>query len=299
MTVKYLVTGASGKLGQSVLHHLTETYQVAAGDIIAASRKPEALSEWAAKGLQTRLVDFDDSSSMEKAFAEAGRVLIISTDALDRPGHRLIQHKAAIAAAEKAGVQHLLYTSMPEPANSPLLFAPDHEGTEAAIKASTIPGWTILRNNWYFENVFMTAPSALASGHWYSAAAGGGIAHILRDDIGRAVAAALIAPGDAKTVYTLTGAKSFSHADIAALIGAASGKTISLVEVPLEGLVQGMVGAGLPEPLARVFASVDTMIGIGGLAKVTSDYKTLTGLEPQAFEAWVDSQAPAFKALVK
>jgi NAD(P)H dehydrogenase (quinone) len=299
MTVKYLVTGASGKLGKSVLHHLTETYHVPAGDIIAASRKPESLSEWAAKGIQTRLVDFDDSSSMEKAFAEAGRVLIISTDTLDRPGHRLIQHKAAIAAAEKAGVQHLLYTSMPEPANSPLLFAPDHEGTEAAIKASTIPGWTILRNNWYFENVFLSAPSALASGHWYSAAAGGGIAHILRDDIGRALAAALIAPTDAKTVYTLTGTKTYSHADIAALIGAAAGKTISLVEVPLEGLVQGMVGAGLPEPVARVYASIDTMIGIGGLAQVTSDYKTLTGREPQGFEAWVDSQAPAFKALVQ
>jgi NAD(P)H dehydrogenase (quinone) len=299
MTAKYLVTGASGKLGQSVLHHLTETYKVPAGDIIAASRKPEALSEWAAKGLKTLLVDFDDASSMEKAFAEAARVLIISTDALDRPGHRLVQHKAAIAAAEKAGVQHLLYTSMPEPANSPLLFAPDHEGTEAAIKASTIPGWTILRNNWYFENVFLSAGAALASGHWYSAAAGGGIAHILRDDIGRAVAAALIAPTNAKTVYTLTGTKTYSHADIAALIGAAAGKTISLVEVPLEGLVQGMVGAGLPEPVARVYASIDTMIGIGGLAQVTSDYKTLTGSEPQGFEAWVESQAPAFKALVQ
>ena len=299
MTAKYLVTGASGKLGQSVLHHLTETYHVAAGDIIAASRKPEALSEWAAKGLKTLVVDFDDTASMEKAFAEAGRVLIISTDALDRPGHRLLQHKAAIAAAEKAGVQHLLYTSMPEPANSPLLFAPDHEGTEAAIEASAIPGWTILRNNWYFENVFLSAGSARASGHWYSAAAGGGIAHLLRDDIGRAVAAALIAPTDAKTIYTLTGTKTYSHAEIVALIGAAAGKTISLVEVPVEGLVQGMVGAGLPEPLARVFASVDTMIGIGGLAKVTGDYKALTGLEPQGFEAWVDSQAPAFKALVQ
>jgi NAD(P)H dehydrogenase (quinone) len=299
MTAKYLVTGASGKLGQSVLRHLTETYKVSPGDIIAASRKPEALADWAAKGVQTRTVDFEDAASMEKAFAEAGRVLIISTDALDRPGHRLLQHKAAIAAAEKAGVQHLLYTSMPEPANSPLLFAPDHEGTEAAIKASTIPAWTVLRNNWYFENVFMSAGPALASGHWYSAATGGGVAHILRDDIGRAVAAALIAPTDAKTIYTLTGTKAYSHADIAALIGAAAGKTISVIEVPLEGLVQGMIGAGLPEPLARVFASVDTMIGIGGLAKVTGDYKTLTGLEPQGFEAWVDSQAAAFKALVK
>jgi NAD(P)H dehydrogenase (quinone) len=299
MTAKYLVTGASGKLGQSILHHLTETYHVVPGDIIAGSRKPEALSEWAAKGVQTRVVDFDDAASMENAFSEAARVLIISTDALDRPGRRLVQHKAAVAAAEKAGVQHLLYTSMPEPANSPLLFAPDHEGTEAAIKASTIPAWTILRNNWYFENVFLSASSALASGQWYSAAAGGRIAHILRDDIGRAIAAALIAPTEVKTVYTLTGTKAYSHADIAALIGAAAGKTISVVEVPVDGLVQGMMGAGLPEPLARVFASVDTMIGVGGLATVTADYKSLTGLQPQGFEAWVDGQAAAFKALVK
>ncbi len=298
MTAKYLVTGASGKLGQSVLHHLTETYKVAPADIVAASRKPEALAAWAAKGVETRAVDFDDAASMEKAFAGVGRVLIISTDSLDRPGHRLVQHKAAIAAAEKAGVQHLLYTSMPEPANSPLLFAPDHEGTEAAIKASSIPGWTILRNNWYFENVFLSAGAALASGHWYSAAAGGRIAHIARDDIGRATAAALIAPTDAKTIYTLTGADTFSHADIAALIGAAAGKEITVVEVPLEGLVQGMIGAGLPEPVARVFASIDTMIGVGGLAQVTSDYKTLTGLEPQAFEPWIESQADAFKGLL-
>ncbi|RKE79433.1 SDR family oxidoreductase [Rhizobium sp. AG855] len=298
MTAKYLVTGASGKLGQSVLHHLTETYKVAPADIVAASRKPAALATWADKGVQTRAVDFDDIASMEKAFEGVGRVLIISTDTLDRPGHRLIQHKAAIAAAEKAGVQHLLYTSMPEPANSPLLFAPDHEGTEAAIKASSIPGWTILRNNWYFENIFLSAGPALASGHWYSAAAGGRIAHIARDDIGRAAAAALIAPSDAKMIYTLTGANSYSHADIAALISAAAGKEIAVVEVPLEGLVQGMVGAGLPEPVARVYASIDTMVGVGGLAQVTTDYKTLTGLEPQAFEGWIKSQAGALKALI-
>ncbi|MDH4442546.1 MAG: SDR family oxidoreductase [Rhizobium sp.] len=298
MTAKYLVTGASGNLGQSVLRHLTETGKVAPSDIIAASRKPEALSDWAAKGVETCAVDFDDPASMESAFAQAERVLIISTDSLDRPGHRLVQHKAAIAAAEKAGVRHILYTSMPEPANSPLLFAPDHEGTESAISASAIPSWTILRNNWYFENVFLSVGPALASGNWYSAAAGGRIAHIARDDIGRALAAALIAPTDAKTVYTLTGTRTYSHAEIAELIGKAAGKAIAVVDVLLEGLVQGMVGAGLPEPVARVYASIDTMIGVGGLAEVTGDYKTLTGREPQAFEAWVESQAAAFKALV-
>lgn len=298
MTAKYLVTGASGQLGQRVVHHLLETSGVAAGDIIAASRKPEQLVELAAKGVLVRRVDFDDAASMEAAFAEAEKVLIISTDTLDRPGHRLVQHRAAVAAAEKAGVRHLLYTSMPEPLNSALLFAPDHEGTEAAIEASSIPAWTILRNNWYFENVMMSAGPALASGHWYSAAGDGKVAHISRDDIGRATAAALVAADKEKTVYTLTGSSSYSHREMASLISAAAGKEITVIDVPVEGLVQGMVGAGLPEPVARVFASIDTMVGNGGLAGITGDFKTLTGTEPQSFESWVESQAEAFKSMI-
>ncbi|MDQ0420811.1 NAD(P)H dehydrogenase (quinone) [Peteryoungia aggregata LMG 23059] len=298
MTAKYLVTGASGQLGQRVLHHLLATSGVAAGDVIAASRKPEQLADLAEKGVLVRRVDFDDAASMEAAFAEAEKVLIISTDSLDRPGHRLVQHRAAIASAEKAGVKHLLYTSMPEPANSPLLFAPDHEGTEAAIAASSIPAWTILRNNWYFENVMMSAGPALASGHWYSAAGNGKVAHIARDDIGRAIAAALVAATDAKVTYTLTGASSYTHAEMGALVSKASGKDIAVIDVPVEGLVQGMVGAGLPEPVARVFASIDTMVGSGGLSRITGDFKALTGVEPQSFETWVESQAGAFKSMI-
>jgi NAD(P)H dehydrogenase (quinone) len=298
MTAKYLVTGASGQLGQRVVHHLLETSGVAAGDIIAASRKPEQLVELTAKGVLVRRVDFDDAASMEAAFAEAEKVLIISTDTLDRPGHRLVQHRAAVAAAEKAGVRHLLYTSMPEPVNSALLFAPDHEGTEAAIEASSVPAWTILRNNWYFENVMMSAGPALASGHWYSAAGDGKVAHIARDDIGRAIAAALVAADKEKTVYTLTGSSSYSHREMASLISAAAGKEITVIDVPVEGLVQGMVGAGLPEPVARVFASIDTMVGNGGLAGITGDFKTLTGTEPQSFESWVKSQADSFKSMI-
>jgi NAD(P)H dehydrogenase (quinone) len=297
MTAKYLVTGASGQLGQRVLHHLLETSGVAAGDIIAASRKPDQLADLAAKGVQLRSVDFDDLASMEAAFAEAETVLIISTDSLDRPGHRLAQHCAAIAAAEKVGVKHLLYTSMPTPANSPLLFAPDHEGTESALQASSVPAWTILRNNWYFENIYMSVGPALASGNWYSAAGDGKVAHIARDDIAKATAAAMVKAGNAKTTYTLTGASHYSHREMATLVSKAAGKQIALVDVPLEGLVQGMVGAGLPEPLARVFASVDTMIGNGGLAKITGDFKALTGVEPMSFEAWLESQAPALKGM--
>jgi NAD(P)H dehydrogenase (quinone) len=88
---------------------------VPAGRIIATTRKPEALDDLAAQGVQVRRADFEDPASLVAAFSGAQRLLLISTDAVDRPGRRLAQHQAAVAAAVQAGVQHMVYTSMPRP----------------------------------------------------------------------------------------------------------------------------------------------------------------------------------------
>lgn len=292
-----LVTGAGGQLGRRVLHHLTETLKVPAGRIAAATRKPETLAAWADKGVIVRRADFDDRASLSAAFAGISRLLLISTDALDRPGHRLAQHRAAIAAAEAAGIGHVVYTSMPKPDNSAVVFAPDHAGTEAALAASSLPEWTVLRNNWYFENLLFALPSALGSGSWYSAAGEGRIAHIGRDDLARAAAAALAGAAKGKSTLTLTGAKSYSTAEIAALVARTTGRPLAMVPVPVEGLVQGMVAHGLPEPMARMFASFDTNTAQGGLADITGDYRILTGAEPQGFEDWLAANKATLAAL--
>src|SRR4051794_5918635 len=290
---KLLVTGASGHFGQRVLHHLLNTLKVPAGEIIATSRKPDGLSSWAAKGVTVRASDFDDSASLAAAFDGAQRLLLISTDALDRPGRRISQHKAAVDAAVKAGVQHLVYTSMPKPEGSPIPFAPDHGGTEAAVAASALPSWTVLRNHWYYENLLGSLPSVLASGHWYSAAGDGRIAHIARDDLARAAAVALARDFTGKTTLTLSGSTARTTAEIAALVSKAAGKPIQVIPVPLEGLVQGMIGAGLPEPLARVYASFDTNTAAGRVSETTGDFKALTGVDQLPFEQWLAANEPA------
>lgn len=288
-----LVTGASGHLGQRVIHHLLETLKVAPERIIATTRKPETLKDLAAKGIAVRAADFDDASSLRKAFADADRLLLISTDALDRPGHRLAQHQAAVAAAEQAGVAHVVYTSMPLPENSPLLIAPDHAGTEKALANSSLKGWTVLRNHWYFENLFMSVPSALAMGQWYSAAEQGQVAYIARDDLARAAAAALASDSTGKSTYTLSGAEAFTTEQIAQQVSQAVGKPLQVVHVPPAGLIQGMVSAGLPEPLAAVFASLDTNTAAGRVAEVTGDFQKLTGVAPQPFAQWLMANAAA------
>nr|WP_041757792.1 SDR family oxidoreductase [Bradyrhizobium sp. ORS 278] len=287
MSKSLLVTGAAGQLGRAVIRHLLTTLKVPATSIVATTRKPEQLQELAAQGVTVRAADFDDPQSLAAAFAGAQRMLLISTDRLDRPGYRAEQHGRAIAAAEQAGVEHVVYTSMPKPENSPLLISPDHALTEAALQNSQLAGWTVLRNHWYFENLLMSLPQILGSGRWFTADEGGGAADISRDDLARAAATVLAGDFTGQQRFTLSGAKALTKVEQAQIISAALGKPIEVVQVPLEGLIQGMVGAGLPRPLAEVFASFDTNTAQGRVAEVTRDYQMITGAAPQSFADWV------------
>lgn len=291
----YLVTGAAGHLGQATINHLLNTYKVPANKIIATTREPAQLKALADKGIHVRDANFDDEAHLVKAFTGAARLLLISTSAME-PGVRLKQHTNAVRAAEKAGVTHVVYTSMPNPVGSAILFAPDHVGTEKALAESKIKSWTVLRNNWYLENLLFSMPQALQSGTQYSAAGQGKIAHIARDDLARAAASLLSSMESGKSTYTLSGTKEYTTDEIAALVSKATGKPLKVVHVPVESLVQGMIGAGLPEGMARLFASFDEAISQGTLSGTAADFKKLTGTEPQGLEDWLNKNAGAFAA---
>ncbi|MBW8320848.1 MAG: NmrA family NAD(P)-binding protein [Rhizobium sp.] len=222
---KILVTGASGHLGRLVIQHLIESRKVSPSDIAGGSRDTARLADLAALGVETRRIDFDDKASLETAFSGIDKLLIVSTDELGTPGKRLAQHSAAVEAAKAAGVGRIFYTSMPQPEDSEITFKGDHLGTEQAIKASGL-AYTIFRNGWYMENLFMSLPQALASGHWYTAAGTGRIAHIAREDIARAIAAGLAKPAEGNVTYTLTGETAHTTEEIAALVRDVTGKPL-------------------------------------------------------------------------
>lgn len=297
MSNAILVTGASGHFGQLALRHLTQTLKIPANRIVAASRDPSKLSEWAGQGVSTRTLDFEKPETFATAFADVERALLISTDALDRPGRRLAQHQAAIQGMESAGVAHVVYLSGPNPVGAPLLLAADHASTEQALAASGLLGWTVLRNHWYFENLFHVLPSAIASGNWYAADGSKGSADIARDDLALAAATVVSSNDTGKHTYTLSGLQSLTKSEIAAAVSEAIGKPINVVQIPLEALVQGMTQAGLPEPMARVFASFDTNTEAGRVETVTDDFKRITGRDPQTLAAWLEQNKAALSAL--
>ena len=285
-----LVTGASGQLGRLAVEALIPQNP---GTIIAASRDPAKLADLAARGVETRRIDFDDVASMEAAFAGVDAVLLVSTDVIDAAGTRLRQQQAAVAAAKAAGVSQIVYTSMPKPEpGSAIIFAADHYGTELAVKASGL-GYTILRCSWYQENLERSLPGVLASGQWYTAAGDGKVSHVARADIAAVAAAALIA-APANQTLDVTSDEALTTAEIAALASEVFGKPINVVQVSDEALIAGIAAHGLPEPVARFIACFDTNTRLGGTAAPTDTVRRLTGRTPRTLRAHFEASRAVY-----
>ncbi|MDP3895348.1 MAG: NmrA family NAD(P)-binding protein [Mesorhizobium sp.] len=293
MSDTILVTGASGHLGQAIIGHLLDSQGVAPSRIVAGSRSPDKLAALADRGVKLARVDFDDPATLQAAFAGISIVLIVSTDALDGAGTRLRQHKAGIAAARAAGVGRIAYTSLPSPDTSKVSFAPDHLGSEAAIKATGLP-YLIFRNNWYQENLFMSLPQALKSGQWYTSAADGITAYVARDDIAAAIAAALANPPAESATYTLSGNDALTNDQVAALASEILGKPIQVVHLTDEQLAGGMKAAGVPEAYIPTFVSFDAAARTGGLATVTDDTEKLSGRNSKSLREFLEGNRAAF-----
>lgn len=282
-----LVTGASGQLGQLVLSHLKATN---GHKVIAATRDPSKLSD---SGFETRTADFDKPDTLKAAFEGVDRLLLISTDSIDEKGKRLRQHTAAITAAKAAGVKHIIYTSLPNPVpESALTLAPDHYGTEQAIIDSGLD-YTILRNNWYTQNLLGGLAQALSSGQWYTSTAGGKVAYVTREDCAATAAAVLLNPPAPRAIYELTGPEALSYADIARIATEVTGKPIDLIEISDEQLHGGLTQAGLPGFVADMLVSFEKAVRQNELSAVTDAVKTLTGHNPVSAR---DSLAQALKA---
>lgn len=272
-----LVTGASGHFGRKAVELLLEQN---AGPIIATTRDPAKLADLAARGVDVRAADFDDPSTLAAAFAGAERLLLVSTDTVDGTDRRLNQHRNAVAAAEAAGVRHVVYISAPAPYPTPEpSLISSHYGTEIALAASGLD-WTILRNNIYLEILLLGLPHAIETGQLFSATGTGGRSYVSRDDCVRTAVAALAGATSGRTILDVTGPEAVTQDEIAAIASELLGKTVQHIAVPAEGLRQGLLGAGLPPAMADGLVAFDVAASEGYHAIVTDTVERLTGRKP-------------------
>ncbi|WP_143467227.1 SDR family oxidoreductase [Lentzea kentuckyensis] len=266
-----VVTGATGHFGRLAVEALAQ--KVPAGQIVAAVRTPQKAADLAALGVQVRVADYDQPSTLAEAFAGADKVLLVSGSEV---GRRVPQHTAAVQAAKAAGVTHLVYTSILRADTSTISLAPEHKATEEAIRDSGIP-FTFLRNGWYTENYEQSVAQALATGAVLGSAGAGPIGGVPRADYAGAAVEVLTGTGHENKVYELAADEAWSYADLAEAIARISGKPVAYQDVPAEQHRSILLGAGLPEFVADMLVDADRAIAAGELASDSGDLRTLLG----------------------
>lgn len=269
--MKMLVTGATGKLGSKVVEILLET--VPANQLAVSVRNPEKAEGLRARGVDVRHGDFDQPETLDSTFAGIDRLLIISADGDNET--RIRQHTNAVAAAARAGVKFIAYTSIANAKESKNLLAPTHQATEEAIVKTGIP-YSFLRNNWYLENEISSIQGVMAGAPWVTSAGNGKVGWAIQQDYAEAAAAVLAGNGHESTIYELSG-KLMTQEELASAVGNVLGKEVAVQQVDDAAYSDIMKSVGVPEFLIPFLVGIQEGIREGTLEVESNDFEKLLG----------------------
>ena len=283
--MRIAVTGSAGQLGHLVIKNLKLKTSLA--NLLALVRNPEQTE---VLGVTAKAIDYSKPATLDSALSGVETLLLISSSEI---GQRAAQHANVIAAAKKAGVKRIVYTSVLHADTSVLSLAEEHRATEADLKSSGL-SYTILRNGWYTENYTGSVGAALANGAFFGSAGDGRISSATREDLADAAVAVLTTDGHVNATYELAGDTAWTLAELAAEISKQTGKDIPYRNLSESDYAAALEGAGLPKGLAAAFASYDVSASQGALY---GSERTLSELIGRPTTSLATSVERALKAL--
>lgn len=269
--MKLLVTGATGKFGTKVVETLLKT--VPANQLTVSVRNPEKAEQLRIRGIEVRQGDFDHPETLDTAFAGINRLLIISADGDNET--RIRQHSNAVAAAERAGVNFIAYTSVTNAQESKNLFAPTHKATEQAILKTGI-SYSFLRNNWYLENEIPSIQGVLAGAPWVTSAGNGKVGWAIQQDYAEAAATVLSGKGHENTIYELSG-KSLTQEEFVSVLGSVLDREVSVQHVDDATYASIMKNAEIPDFVISILVDIQKSIRESTLDFESNDFEKVLG----------------------
>ncbi|MCO4239717.1 NAD(P)H-binding protein [Pseudarthrobacter raffinosi] len=253
-----LVTGASGHLATAVLEHLAESGAPAVGGTRNPAGNPEL-----------RQLDFDDAGTLNM---EGVETLVLISAGTAEDDVVIDRHTNAIAAAERGGVQHIVYTSLAGEGDH-LGFALAHRWTERRLRNGNV-AWTVLRNGLYAELIgqLLTPREGVITAPFGR----GGVAAVARQDL--AEAASIVAQNPrlhSGRTYNLVGNRAITAQDVADELG------VTYRPGTMEDLRQSLDAAALLPFQPSMLLSIHSAAAHGFLEGTATDVARLLGREPR------------------
>jgi len=266
------LTGATGHLGRIVIDDLLAAGNPAA-EIVAIVRDADKAADLTSAGVTVRVADYTDRDALVAAVDGVDRLLLISGS---EPGIRIPQHLNVLHAAQQAGVSLLAYTSILKADTTKVVLAPEHEATEAAIRASGVP-FTMLRNGWYLENFAADLPGTLDRGTIVGSSGDGRISYATRADYAGAAAAVLTGSGHEYQTYELGGDPALTMDEVAQALTEAAGRPVVYQDLAPAAHSAALTAAGLPAPVVDLLVDIDRANRTGELLTESGDLARLLG----------------------
>jgi uncharacterized protein YbjT (DUF2867 family) len=278
MSGKTLVVGANGTVGSRVAAALA-----AAGmAYVCGLRRKDA------SGRPSVLLDFQRPETFSAALSGVDRVFLIAPGFTEDADALLASFLAAVA---KAGVRHVLYSSVIGAEYNPTGV---HRRVELALEASGIP-WTFFRPNFYLQN-FITyeADAVLGRGEIALPTGDGAASYLDVGDLAEAAARVLAAPqAHAGRSYTLTGPAPVSHGAIAASLTQTLGFPVLFTNPAPEARAATLAAAGVPADVIAQSEGLYALIRGNVCAGVSPDLEQLLGRRGTDVDAWAAREAVA------
>jgi NAD(P)H dehydrogenase (quinone) len=278
--MKTLITGSTGQLGSATIDFLLDKKQQS--NIAAMVRNEDKAQSLKAKGVETRLGNYDDYDSLLKATEGIDTILLISSSEMVKS--RAVQHINVIKAAKENGVKHIIYTGFMrthEDPSSPLWFiAKDHVETENYLKESGIK-YTLFENGYYMDMLMgFVGENVLETKTIYVPAGDGKVNFVLRNEIAEALANVITTPGHENKVYNIGTEKPVSFAEIAEMISNLSGVSVQYVSPEPDEYKEKLMEMGMEKMWAEMLTAFAVAFAANTMNIETTDLTKLLGRKP-------------------
>jgi uncharacterized protein YbjT (DUF2867 family) len=278
-----LVIGGGSRTGKELIRLLQ-----ASG---AAVRTLVRVQDPAGDGVDTVHGDLAKPATLDRAIEGAGKVFLLV------PAHHdeAAWSRNAVDAAARAGIRHLVASSIlgADP-DSPARFVRHHGLADAHLRESGVP-WTILRPNMYMHNVTAQWPAAIGpDGNYYAPMAEARVSMVDARDIAAVAARVLTEDGHEGNAYDLTGQQALDTAECCDLLASHLGRPVRYVPVDDGTARSAMLGAGLPhwmaDALIELYQDYRSSGQDGYAAQVHDAVQAVTGQPPRTLaQALADS----------
>ncbi|MGW5053751.1 SDR family oxidoreductase [Actinokineospora sp. NPDC004072] len=288
MTRTLLITGATGTASSALLAELAGTDL----HLRAMVRDPAAVALPA--GVAVVRGDLDDPRSLAAAFDGVHDLWLLVPN-----GPRAAENSMnAVWAARQAGVQRVVRLSAVGAAHdAPTRSGRLHALSDAELAASGM-AWTILRPHWFMQNLLHEAPGIAARGVFASSTADGRMGMIDVRDIARMAARVLTADPARHhgRIYTPTGPRPVSFAEVARLLTGITGRQVDYVPISDDEQRRTLLSHGTPEWIADMLVEYSQAYATGWGDYTTTDFLDVVGHPPRGIEEFLRDHAAAFTA---